>query len=284
MRLGSTFSRTQHVVSPRSRRAFMASERWHCERTFLSCIVKLAIGLAVLCGVEHRIANAQELSARAVEQIQALLQEEAARTPAQRKVSSHLIYARKRIRREAIAPGVRSLRSRVRTDAAQRVLVDVSAVVTDQVLQKIADVGGEVVSSFPQYAAIRAWLPLDRLEEVADLPDVRTIRRAAEPILHKLTTSEGDVAHRANLVRSTFGVDGTGVNIGVLSDSVDNLATVQSSGDVETVTVLTGQSGVNTCGATGTDPCTGEGIAMLEILSDLSPGAASLGPRILQRL
>jgi hypothetical protein len=241
-------------------------------RTLLRCLA-LAIAVAVPCATKGS-ARAQEISQQAVEQIQALLQEKASRTPAQRKIGSHLLYARQRLRGKAIAPGVPSLRSRIRADATQRVLVDITAEVTSQVLDGIGRVGGEVVNSFPQYRAVRAWLPLDTLEEIADLPEVTSIRRAAEPFTQKVNTSEGDVAHRANLARSSFGVDGTGVTVGVISDSVDNLAAVQSSGDAGPVTVLSGQSGVNTCGLMGTDPCAGEGTAMLEIVSDLAPGAA----------
>ena len=76
--------------------------------------------------------------------------------------------------------------------------------------------------------------------------------------------SEGDVAEKANVARSTFGVTGAGVKVGVISDSDDHLADSQALADLGTVTVLSGQSGV---------PNTGEGTAMLEIVHDLAPGA-----------
>jgi hypothetical protein len=80
-----------------------------------------------------------------------------------------------------------------------------------------------------------------------------------------LDTSEGDVSHAADTGRTSFGVDGTGVQVGVLSDSVDALATLQASGDLPmNVTVLSGQSG---------NPGSSEGTAMLEIVYDLAPGA-----------
>ena len=59
----------------------------------------------------------------------------------------------------------------------------------------------------------------------------------------------------------TFGVDGTGVRLCALSDSVDYLALLQAAGDLPAVTVLPGQSG---------NPGTSEGTAMLEILHDLA--------------
>jgi Proprotein convertase P-domain/Subtilase family len=78
-------------------------------------------------------------------------------------------------------------------------------------------------------------------------------------------SSAGDVAHNAAAARNFFGVSGTGVKIGVLSDSVDFLAQSVASGNLPAdVTVLPGQSGV---------PGIGEGTAMLEIIHDLAPGA-----------
>jgi subtilisin-like proprotein convertase family protein/subtilisin family serine protease len=78
-------------------------------------------------------------------------------------------------------------------------------------------------------------------------------------------TSKGDVAHNAAAARNFFGVSGTGVKIGVLSDSVDFLAQSIATGNLPPdVTVLPGQSGV---------PGSGEGTAMLEIVHDMAPGA-----------
>src|SRR5262249_53754308 len=78
-------------------------------------------------------------------------------------------------------------------------------------------------------------------------------------------TSQGDVAHNVAAARNFFGVSGTGVKIGVLSDSVDFLAQSVATGNLPPdVTVLPGQSGV---------PGSGEGTAMLEIVHDMAPGA-----------
>jgi hypothetical protein len=75
---------------------------------------------------------------------------------------------------------------------------------------------------------------------------------------------EGDLAQRAALARQKFGVNGAGIKIGVLSDSVDGLAGEQRLNRLGPVTVLPGQSGV---------PGTGEGTAMLEIVHRIAPGA-----------
>src|SRR5262249_50981366 len=67
---------------------------------------------------------------------------------------------------------------------------------------------------------------------------------------------------KANTARSTFGMNGTGVKIGVLSDGVTNLRLSQDLGALGPVTVLPGQRGSGD-----------EGTAMLEIIHALAPGA-----------
>jgi len=90
--------------------------------------------------------------------------------------------------------------------------------------------------------------------------------------------SQGDVAHKADLARAVFGVNGSGIKIGVISDSYDTRSTgLNASDDVASgdlpgpgnpngfttpVTVLLDSPG-------GSD----EGRAMLQIIHDLAPGA-----------
>ena len=287
-------------------------------------LVSIAVFGMIGSGARLAIAQTRELSPRVLDQIRALQEEKAARTPTQRKISSHLLYALKMHRREPIARGVPTLRSDIVIAPDETVLMDITARVTDVVLRQIKALGGKVLSSFPQYQAIRARLPLTRVETLANLPEVKSIRPADEATTNKLSppqptplpkdrgsflpgnmppsrvereatvrarlrealprfaqaragsavddgpmtnvvnTSQGDVAHRADLARSTFGVTGAGIRIGVLSDGVDTLASRQATGDLPaTVTVLAGQAGSGD-----------EGTAMLEIVHDLAPGAA----------
>jgi hypothetical protein len=91
-------------------------------------------------------------------------------------------------------------------------------------------------------------------------------------------TSEADQQLRAALARDLFGVDGTGVKVGVLSDSydVDNGDATDAADDVATGDL---PGGGNPCGhltpvqvlnqGSGND----EGRAMLEVVHDLAPGA-----------
>ena len=74
--------------------------------------------------------------------------------------------------------------------------------------------------------------------------------------------SEGDTTHRAAEARTFFGVTGSGVKVGVLSNGVNSLASQQGAGELPAVTVLPGQAGSGD-----------EGTAMLEIVNDIAPGA-----------
>ncbi|GMU20670.1 MAG: hypothetical protein AMXMBFR13_07670 [Phycisphaerae bacterium] len=199
-----------------------------------------------------------------MQQLDALRREKMSRTPGQRKISSHLLLVARQAAGRPLPAGFPTVRSAALAGPDGKVTVDLKAKVTDAMLARIADLGGEVVNSFPQYDAVRARLPVSQLEALADEAGVRSIRPAAAAITHKLDTSEGDAAHRANLARTAYGADGSGVKIGVLSDSAESLGALLSSGDLPIVTVLPGQAGSGSS----------EGSAMLEIVHDLVPGAS----------
>ena len=210
-------------------------------------------------------AEKQELNAQAREQIRILQEEKAARTPAQRKIDSQLVHALRKKRFGLVAPGLTSLKVDLEIEADGRVLVDLRAKVTPELLEFIERNGGKVVNSFEKDNAVRAQVPLDRIEGLAARPEVRSLRPADRAATNVgPVTSGGDLAHRAAEVRGRYGADGAGVKIGVLSDSVTYLAQSQAAGELSTVTVLPGQSGTGN----------GEGTAMLEIIHDLAPGAA----------
>ena len=132
--------------------------------------------------------------------------------------------------------------------------------------------GGTIELAFTQYHSIRAHIPPLQAEQIAALAGVIFIQPAQEaltmrmpapasvgissapnlaaraalqqgPITNAINISEGDQTHRANLARTTFGVSGAGIKVGVLSDGVNSLASLQSSGDLPAVTVLPGQAG-----------------------------------------
>lgn len=223
------------------------------------------LALLVSAGALTAVA-ADTLSPSALQQIQALEAEKAARTPAQQKMDSQLVYLVKQSRHEVIAAGVTNLQIGVQADTNGLVKVDITATVTPGLLDYIAANGGSVLNSQERFHAIRALVPVGQLEALAGRGDVKFVQPAV-PALRNTGSidSQGDVTHRADVARSAFNVDGSGIKVGVLSDSVDFLSSSQATGDLPpNVTILPGQSGV---------PGTGEGTAMLEIIYDLAPGA-----------
>ena len=237
---------------------------------------------STLTGASTRGAPAQDVvtqpaTATATAQIGAILAAKAQRTPAQRKVSSRLLDAigspqlpegQEGGGEEPQPPAGSGPRQPAATDGVAEfefVTVDIRADVTPEVLGRIRALGGTVINSVPKYRAIRAQLPLVAVQPLAALSAVQSIRPADEAVTHKDDTSEGDAAHLVNTVRTTHGVTGSGIGIGVISDGVATLAARQASGDLPAqVAVLPGQEG------SGDDD---EGTAMLEIVHDLAPGA-----------
>ena len=276
------------------------------------------------------------LPAFALAQIAALQAEKSARTPAQQKINSNLLLSSQLLRGAPLPAILKTVgvSREAQPDAHGMVLVDIKADVSDALLSRIAAAGGVVTGAWPRFGAIRAALPLAKIEAVAGEAAVHSIRpaekahtvrtritpppaplvpglpllpapaaqsqdqrrrqervqaalpgllarvahaqaapQAAAPALASLTGGlgglntadrEGDYAHRADLARQTFHVTGSGVRIGVISDSVDGLAQEQRRGSLGPVTILPGQSGV---------PGSGEGTAMLEIVHRVAPGA-----------
>ena len=231
-----------------------------------------------------------ELAVKTVRQIEALLAAKAQRTPAQRKVSSQLLPARR-----AQVYGVASRQAPDTTATDEMAMVDIQADVTPEVLARIRALGGTIINSVGRYRAIRANLPTAAVEQLAALEAVQSIRPADVAVTpgraqglrsnirsdvaatRAVDTSEGDVAHQANVARQTYSVDGTGIGIGVISDGVDTLAGQQETGDVPArVTVLPGQAGGSISYACGGSSKGTEGTAMLEIVHDLAPGGELL--------
>jgi subtilisin-like proprotein convertase family protein len=270
------------------------------------------------------------LPATAVAQIEELIQEKNARTPAQRKISSQLLYAKsgrfgKSVAKLGADPAKNpdEIVSLLQADKEGRILCDVKGDLGGGLERRIQDVAGEVVASSEIHRSVRAWIPLEKIEALAGQPVVEAIRPALmaktdridqpglppkfkatreqrvallQGYLRQLAerkaelraargkpdataadfvpetdvgvgavVSQGSKAHGADLARKFYNTDGTGVKIGVLSDSDDFKEASIASGDLpaDTVTVP-GQDG---------RPGAGEGTAMMQIVHDVAPGA-----------
>ena len=131
--------------------------------------------------------------------------------------------------------------------------------------------GADKVTVFGRMVSAR--LPITAISELKRLSSLQLARPAYAVTHVGDVTSQGDAAMRADIVRTAFGIDGTGVMVGTLSDSYNCLggaAAGVASGDLPV--------GVNVLDEL--NPCTGatdEGRGMMEIIHDVAPGA-SQGP------
>jgi len=112
-------------------------------------------------------------------------------------------------------------------------------------------------------------LPVGAIAATGELRSLRFAREASAGLHAGSVTSQGDASMKAAVARSNFGVDGTGVKVGVLSDSFNCLSGAASdvaSGDLSTVQVV---QEISSCSG-----ATDEGRAMLQIVHDVAPGAS----------
>ena len=91
---------------------------------------------------------------------------------------------------------------------------------TDDLWQDLVGLGLQHASSFGRF--VSGWLPISSIVDMAALTTLQFAQPVFKPITSVgLTTSQADVAMHADVARSLFGVDGTGVTVGALSDSFD---------------------------------------------------------------
>jgi PGF-pre-PGF domain-containing protein len=121
----------------------------------------------------------------------------------------------------------------------------------------------EITDTDKENSVAVAWVSANKLEELASLEEVRSIRTVLPPVTNVgSVNTQGDDVHGTASVRTYYGEDGSGIKIGVISNGVNYLAESQASGNLpDDVTVLSDGFGGN------------EGTAMLEIIHDMVPGA-----------
>ena len=111
--------------------------------------------------------------------------EKEARTPAQSKINSQILYEIYRRRGDAGRKGVPPGPTGVDVDARGRALIDVRAEVTPALQKTIRSLGGAIVSSSPEYHSIIARIPLLRLERLAGDSAVRFLEPVVRPTTNR---------------------------------------------------------------------------------------------------
>jgi len=117
-------------------------------------------------------------------------------------------------------------------------------------------------------------IPFSAIASLQNLTELRFVRPTYAQTNAGIVTSQGDQAMRSDISRATYGLDGTGITVGVLSDTYDNnggtpLTTAAddiASGDLPAaadINILDDTAGG------GID----EGRAMMQLIHDVAPGA-----------
>ncbi|MEP6904010.1 MAG: hypothetical protein ABJA66_19965, partial [Actinomycetota bacterium] len=128
----------------------------------------------------QKSSNGNKVNADVARQIKALDDEKESRNPAQQKIDSQLIYAGKMYLGDQIAAGIPTLEVEVGLESDGRVVVDITTVVDDELLNAIKENGGEILLVSETYRSVRARLSIERLEAIASLPQVRFIQPKQE--------------------------------------------------------------------------------------------------------
>ena len=160
--------------------------------------------------------------------------------------------------------------------------------------QALRQAGATISDVSDQYQTVTFAVAPSDLEAVAAVPAVRSVMPELRPFTYAQAAStnpvscdwgsvrsEGDLQLQAAAARTAFGVDGTDVKVGIISDSFDSdpSAATRWADDVATGD-LPGPG--NPCGFStpvhdGLDAASGdggdEGRAMAQVVHDLAPGA-----------
>jgi hypothetical protein len=203
---------------------------------------------------------------------------------------------------QSLAPAVRFKQSA--GDAAPLVLIDAVTRGDPQAL-KAALMGLGLQHASVYSNDVGGWLPVSQLDAATAATEVHSIRAAMSRTRTGAVTSQGDFAQHSNLVRAANpSLTGSGVTVGVLSDSFDCYAVYAanhvsasgnagyanngftataamdiSTGDLpSTVNVIEeadpNGGGCMNYGAPTQLPFGDEGRAMLQIVHDVAPGAS----------
>jgi hypothetical protein len=119
-------------------------------------------------------------------------------------------------------------------------------------------------ADLPNAGLISAMVPYDKLDAVAALPWVSTLRPSLRPTVDiGAITTEGAALHKTDVANKN-GLTGRGVKVGAISGDVDHLADSVARGELpNNVQVLV-----------RADYDDDEGTAMLEIVHDMAPDAS----------
>lgn len=171
-------------------------------------------------------------------------------------------------RRQAAAKTMATLRSdsvaidAVAEESGQQLRADLRRLGLNQ-----SAVAGRIVSG---------WLPVSEIPKAASLSSLRSIRPAIARTGVGDVTTQGDAAMRADEARADQNVDGSGVKVGVISDTYNqkyDIGVDDADDDIESGD-LPPKSRIQILDDPSISDPIDEGRAMMQIVRDVAPGAS----------
>ncbi len=204
------------------------------------------------------------------------------------KVSGHLLNARTDLAQGRNMAAVLAENDALKARGDQLEVEIRLKELSPDILDSIVAAGVEVTSSHEKYAVVHGYITADRLDELAGIPQVSVVHPPYGATRNNVgsVSNQADASIRADSARTTYGVDGTGITVGVLSDSFHDTIGGTATG------ASCGTAAGCTCTLTGSSPQTSgdlpssvtvldngpgggsdEGAGMAELIADLVPGA-----------
>lgn len=163
-------------------------------------------------------------------------------------------------------------------DGIGRILVDIyldGSVSLPKFVQQLQSVGAVVtgVNPYFRFGAVSAYMPTSAISSIAVSGGLRHMKMTVQPQRNVgAVTSQGAKVMRADLA-NTNGFIGTGITVGVLSDSYDgspmSFTTIRAGTDIGTGDIKAPKFVLDLVDAGNID----EGRAMMQIVQDVAPGA-----------
>jgi hypothetical protein len=130
--------------------------------------------------------------------------------------------------------------------------------------------------------AVTGRVPIDALSDMSTIPTLRLMRPSMAKTQIGLTTTQGDHSQRSDLARQRFHVDGSGVRVGVMSDSYNCSEGALVAGEPFTTAPQDKASHdlprdvlvLKDLLSTPSPDCTDEGRGMMQLIHDVAPSSS----------
>lgn len=145
---------------------------------------------------------------------------------------------------------------------------------SEKLLKELNEIGLEYGAVFKNI--VSGLFPIRAIPNLAEIPSLQNAMISRMGFRIGIVDSQGDSSMNTNKVRREFGLDGSGITVGVISDSYNATGGALGGEFLGDLPGIANPNGFNSEIQLLQDPTFGsdEGRAMMEIIHDVSPGAS----------